>query len=358
MAVFSKKKEPKGQESHHVLAGLKKQHGDQIGTFGHGYAPVGRVPSGIFPLDLAVGGGFPLWRHSTLFGPESSSKTAVGLRLLGSVQHYLKRTAVLIDAEHVYDPVWTALFGVDLKKLIVIQPDNGEQVIDAVEGMLNADDVGIVLLDSLATVQPQRWIEAEADKANVGGNTQIVSRIYTKAGRALSDAHKLERPVMFVVINQIRYKLDVRFGDPEITPGGKGPMFATSLSLRFYGKKVYDKAVGEDMPVHMLVSGQVRKWRVPIIGTSFEYKLCLTPHEGYQIGQTIDTWKTVAHRLQATGDLAKNGKGWMCIGYTEPTLDKLEERYISDPEWQFACQKRVLENSQLIKVAKVNALKS
>ena len=356
MAIM--KKGEAGSDSHRILAGLKKQHGDQIGTFGHGYAPVGRVPSGIFPLDLAVGGGFPLWRHSTLFGPESSSKTAVGLRLLGAVQHYLKRTAVLIDAEHVYDAAWTAQFGVDVKKLIVIQPDNGEQVLDAAEGMLNADDVGIVLLDSLASMQPQKWIEAEAGKANVGGNTQIVSSLYTKAGRALSDAQKADRPVLFVVINQIRYKLGVMFGDPEITPGGKGPMFATSLSLRFYGKKVFDKAVGDDMPAHMLVSGQVRKWRVPIIGTTFEYKLCLTPHEGYQIGQTIDTWKTVAHRLQASGDLAKNGKGWSCIGHTDSTLDKLEERYINDAKWQFDCQKKVLEQAQLLKVAPVNGLKS
>jgi recombination protein RecA len=354
VAIISKKKDPpKGHESHQILAGLKKEHGDQIGTFGHGYAPLGRVPSGIFPLDLAVGGGFPLWRISTLFGPESSSKTAVGLRLIGAVQHYLKRTAVLIDAEHVYDAKWTTNFGVNTKDLIVIQPDNAEQALDAAEGMLNADDVGIVLLDSLATMQPQKWIDADAGKANVGGNTQIISSLYTKAGAAITKAQKQDRPLLFVVINQIRYKIGVMFGDPEIMPGGKQPAFASSLTLRFYGKKEFDKEeAGADMPAHMLVDGIVRKWRVPIIGTTFQYKLCLAPHKGYLPGQTIDTWKTVAHRLQASGDLAKNGKGWVCIGHGEPTLDKLEERYVSDLEWQFACQKKVLADAQLIAVPK------
>lgn len=352
MPINSSKKPVSGKESHQILVGLKKQHGEQIGMFGHGYAPVGRVPSGIFPLDLAIGGGFPLWRHSTLFGPESSCKTAVGLRLLGAVQHYLKRTAVLIDTEHVYDPEWTTKFGVDTSKLIVIQPENAEQALDAVEGMLNADDVGIVLLDSLASMQPQKWIEAESGKANVGGNTQIVSSLYTKAGAAITKAQSRDYPLMFVVINQIRFKVGMMFGDPETMPGGKQPMFASSLTIRFYGKKVYDKAVTEDMPAHMLVSGQIRKWRVPIVGTNFEYKMCLHPHDGYLPGQTIDTWKTVAHRLQASGDLAKNGKGWKCLGQESPTLDKLEERYISDAVWQFECQKKVLDGVNLIAISK------
>lgn len=351
MPITLKKKGGASSESLKVLDGLKKHYGDQVGTMGDGYAPIGRVASGIFPLDLAIGGGFPIWRTSMLFGPESSSKTAVGLRLLGSVQR-ANRTAVLIDSEHVYDAKWTEKFGVNTKDLIVIQPDNAEQSVDAAEGMMNADDVGIVLLDSLATMQPQKWIDAEAGKANVGGNTQIISSLYTKVGSALTKQQRRGNPIMFVVINQIRSKVGVMFGDPETTPGGFQPRFASSMTIRFYGKKVHEDKHHKDMPTHMLVSGVVRKWRVPIIGTSFEYKLCLADHEGYNVGQVMDTWKTVAHRLQASEDLAKDGKLWNCMGVEAPTLDQLEERYRNDLAWQLKLQKRVFEVSDVIKPPK------
>lgn len=339
-------------EAMKILAKLQENYGTGVGNLGNTYAPVGRVPSGVFPIDLALGGGFPLYRISQLWGQESSGKSAVGLKLLGMTQRVLKRRVVLIDMEHVYDADWTAQHGVNTKDLILIQPENAEQAVDAAEGFMNADDVGMVLLDSLATMQPQKWVEAEVGKQAVGGNTQIVSSLYTKVGSAITRQQRRESPVLFVVVNQMRYKVGFVMGDPSVVPGGMSAKHGNSILLRLYGKKVMQEKVVKDMPTHLDVSGSVVKWRVPIIGNSFQFNMCLSAHEGWKVGDIMGTWRTVGSRLQASGSLKKEGKDWTCLGIVKHTLEEIETHYYDNEPYRLKCQKAVIEEADKIKAQK------
>lgn len=345
------KKSSEKRESQEVLAALKKTHGEGIGSMGDGYAPVGRVSCGVFPLDLAIGGGFPLWRTSMLVGPESSGKTAIAMRLAAAVQR-AGRTAVLVDMENSYDPTWAGVMGVDTKSLVLIQPDTGEQAVDACEGMMNADDVGIVVLDSLATMYSQKAIESDPSTMLVAGNSLLVSKLYIKMGNALTKKHKEKKKTMFVVVNQIRHKVGVMFGNPETTPGGFAPRYSTSMMIRFYAKKVMQDKVHSHMPTHLHVQGQVQKWKVPVMGTAFEYDMALVSHEGYKLGAIMDTWKTVSNRLQESEDLKKDGKAWVCLGASFPTLEQMREFYNTDLSFQLKCQKTVLQKANTIAVSK------
>ncbi len=336
-----------------VLAALKKHYGATVGSMGDTYGPPDRLATGIFPLDLACGGGLPHNRITMLYGPESSGKTLVGYKALAACQRIMKKRAVLIDREDVYDRAWASVQGINVDDLIVIKPSNAEQVVDATEGMLNAEDVGLVLLDSIAMAQPQKWVEAEAGTAMVGGNTQILSQLYTKAGSAITHRGWANNPVLFVVINQIRYKIGVMFGDPETTPGGMQPKFTSSLTVRFYGKKEMNKEISKRMPSHIHVSGVVKKWRVPIFSNSFEYDMALVPHSKYiKPGDVLDTWKTVGHYLQNFGVLHKDGKSWKCLGQEGNTLEQIRDAYVSDLGFQLECQKAVLQRMEQIDVPK------
>jgi recombination protein RecA len=343
MVVVKKKAGDAPAGSKAVLDALKKHYGEPIGSMGDSYGPPDRLATGIFPLDLACGGGFPYNRITLLYGPESCGKTLVGYKALAACQRIMKKRAVLIDREDVYDRSWAAVQGVDVDDLIVIKPSNAEQVVDAVEGFLNAEDVGLVLLDSIAMSQPQKWIDAEAGTAMVGGNTQILSSLYTKAGAAITHRGWANNPVLFVVINQIRYKIGVMYGDPETMPGGVQPKFTASLILRFYGKKVTAKEVSNRMPSHLHVEGVIKKWRVPIFATSFEYDMALVPQGKFiKPGDVLDTWKTVGHYMQDFGLLTKAKGKWHACGYSTNTLDEMRDLYVSDLGFQLACQKAVL----------------
>jgi recombination protein RecA len=176
---------PKSLASDKVLSELKKQHGDQVATKGGVFKPVPRIPTGIFPLDLATGGGIPRSRVSILYGPESSAKSMQGYLALRQVQA-MGETAVLIDAEHAWDNEWGGILGLDTKKLIVVQPDNAEQAVDAVEAFLYAKDVGMVLVDSVSAMVTENEIVSGAEKQIVAGAAAIVSKMVRKATMALS----------------------------------------------------------------------------------------------------------------------------------------------------------------------------
>lgn len=330
--------------SRQVMAALVKSHGKKITVMGSNWVPPERLPSGIFPLDLAMGGGFPYWRVSMPYGQESSGKTVLATKAMGMAQRTMKGAVVLVDAEGVYDKHWARKHGVDTESLILVQPDNGEQAVEACEGFLSADDVCLVVLDSVASLQPQVWIDAEPGKQHVAGNTQLVSDLYTKVGAALSKRKKAESPVLFIPINQIRMKVGAgKYENPQQTSGGVIPRFVSSMSLRMYSKKEADKEVSTDMPATLTTTGAITKWRVPIISTTFEYTMAMMPQEDYRTGDIMRTWNTVGHRLQASGDLKHEGNMWHCLGAMQKTVKELEGIYLADIEFRMKCQRRVFE---------------
>lgn len=207
--------------------------------FGEGSLSVGAsaivncetFPSGIYPLDLALGcGGIPRGRVLEIFGSESSGKTTVCLKAIASCQRSIidgsKGVAAFIDAEHALDPAWAAANGVIWEEMLFAQPNSGEEALKQVEILISAG-LPLIVVDSVAALVPQKEIDGEIGDAHVGAQGRMMSQALRKlAGKC----KKANTTVIF--INQIREKVGISFGSPETTPGGRALKFYSSLRLR------------------------------------------------------------------------------------------------------------------------------
>lgn len=216
-----------------LMSKLKKEHGASVVTVGaDGFVDYPRIPTGIFPLDLATGGGIPLGKCTVIYGMESSNKTNVTLKCIAEGQRmYPDKFAVFIDAENSLDTKWAEKLGVDVSRIMVVHPDYAEQAVDMIETFLYADDVFMVVLDSIAALTTQNEIESSAEKAVVGGASLVVGKLYRKVTVAQNQMSKSGKiPPAFVAINQVRTKIGVMFGDPECLRGDTLINFADGSS--------------------------------------------------------------------------------------------------------------------------------
>ncbi len=212
-----------------VLAQIEKQFGKgAIMRLGQtaGDTNIEVLPSGCLSLDLAVGvGGFPRGRIIEIYGPESSGKTTVALHAIAETQK-AGGIAAFIDAEHALDPVYAKNLGVDLDTLYVSQPDNGEQALDITASLVNSKAVDIIVVDSVAALTPRAEIEGDMGDSHVG----LQARLMSQALRKLTAiASKSKTCIIF--INQLREKVGVMFGNPEVTAGGKALKFYASVRI-------------------------------------------------------------------------------------------------------------------------------
>lgn len=188
--------------------------------------PIEVIPTGCLTLDYALGiGGIPKGRIIEIYGPESSGKTTVSLHILAEAQK-LGGTAAFIDAEHALDPIYAQKLGVDCAELYVSQPDNGEQALDICETMVRTGAVDIVVVDSVAALTPKAEIDGEMGDNHVGLQARLMSQALRKLTAIVN---KSKTSVIF--INQLREKVGVMFGNPEVTPGGKALKFYSSIRL-------------------------------------------------------------------------------------------------------------------------------
>ncbi len=184
------------------------------------------IPTGIMPLDIALGvGGVPRGRIIEIYGPESSGKTTVTLHIIAETQKN-GGIAAFIDAEHALDPLYAQKLGVNIDDLLVSQPDNGEQALDIVDALVNSGAVDIVVVDSVAALVPKAEIEGDMGAAHVG----LHARLMSQAMRKLTAAIGRSRAVV-IFINQVREKVGVMYGNPEVTTGGRALKFYSSLRM-------------------------------------------------------------------------------------------------------------------------------
>lgn len=184
------------------------------------------IPSGILALDLALGvGGIPRGRVIEIYGPEASGKTTVALHIVAEAQ---KRggMAAFVDAEHALDPVYAQNLGVDIDNLYVSQPDTGEQALEITETLVRSGALDVVVIDSVAALVPRAELEGEMGDTHVGLQARLMSQALRKLTGIVS---KSKTTAIF--INQIREKVGVMFGNPEVTTGGKALKFYSSIRL-------------------------------------------------------------------------------------------------------------------------------
>jgi len=211
-----------------TLAQIEKQFGKgsimKLGESTH--MDVESISTGALELDIALGvGGLPRGRVIEIFGPESSGKTTVALHVIAEVQK-LGGTAAFVDAENALDPAYSRKLGVDIDNLLVSQPDTGEQALEITEALVRSGAIDVIVIDSVAALVPRAEIEGDMGDAHVG----LQARLMSQALRKLSGAISKSKTVA-IFINQLREKVGVMFGNPEVTPGGRALKFYASIRL-------------------------------------------------------------------------------------------------------------------------------
>lgn len=211
-----------------VLLDIEKQFGKgsimKLGSNEHREIDV--VPSGSISLDVALGiGGYPKGRIIEIYGPESSGKTTFALHAIAEIQKQGGKAA-FIDAEHSLDPNYASKLGVNINELLLSQPDNGEQALEICEALVRSGAIGIIVIDSVAALVPQAEIEGEMGDSHVGLQARLMSQALRKLSGIINKTNTVA-----IFINQLREKVGVMFGNPEVTPGGRALKFYSSIRL-------------------------------------------------------------------------------------------------------------------------------
>ena len=191
------------------------------------------IPTGSLSLDLALGiGGLPRGRIVEIYGPESSGKTTLALHCVAEGQK-MGGNAAFIDVEHALDPVYAAALGVDVDSLLVSQPDTGEQALEITEALVRSNAIDVIVVDSVAALVPRAEIEGEMGDSHVGLQARLMSQALRKLAGAISKSN-----CVAIFINQLREKVGVVYGNPEVTPGGRALKFYSSVRIDVRKKEV------------------------------------------------------------------------------------------------------------------------
>ncbi|DBB11044.1 TPA: hypothetical protein ACH3X3_006516 [Trebouxia sp. C0006] len=196
------------------------------------------IPSGALTLDIALGGGFPKGRIIEVYGPESSGKTTLALHAMAAVQR-AGGTALLVDAEHAFDAQYSKRAGLDTEKLMLCQPDSGEMALEVVDQTVRSNAVDIICVDSVAALVPRAEIEGEMGAHQVGTQARLMSQALRKL---TANASKCNCTILF--LNQLRHKVGVVYGNPEITSGGQALKFYASVRLEVRRKQTVEDSAG------------------------------------------------------------------------------------------------------------------
>jgi recombination protein RecA len=184
------------------------------------------ISTGAMSLDLALGiGGLPRGRIVEVFGPESSGKSTLALHVVAEAQRN-GGVCAYIDAEHALDPVYAKAIGVDIDELLISQPDNGEQALEIAEMLIRSGAIDVLVIDSVAALTPRAEIEGEMGDAHVGLQARLMSQALRKLTATLNKSDTIA-----LFINQLREKIGVIYGSPEVTPGGRALKFYASVRL-------------------------------------------------------------------------------------------------------------------------------
>ncbi len=205
-----------------------------------GKAKVATFPSGSLTLDIALGGGLPRGRIVEVYGPESSGKTTLALHAMAEMQK-LGGTVAMIDAEHAFDPEYSQRLGLNVDDVIVCQPETGEMALEVVDTLVRSSAVDLICVDSVAALVPRSEIEGEIGMVQVGAHARLMSQALRKIN---VNAAKAGTTIIF--LNQLRSKVGVIYGSPEVTTGGNALKYYSSVRLDIRRREVIKGKAGED----------------------------------------------------------------------------------------------------------------
>ncbi|MGI4990994.1 hypothetical protein ACRXCV_00050 (plasmid) [Halobacteriovorax sp. GFR7] len=297
------------------------------------FVEIARIPSGIFPFDYATGGGFPRGKISTVYGMESSGKSVITYCAIGQAQLLEPDSyQIVVDVEQAWDSNWAKHFIPDLSRVIVVTEDTAEKYIDRAEALLMAREVNLMVVDSVAMLSPENEVQSSAEKVQVGGNANLVTKMLRKFTARLALC-KLEGHMPAVIcINQIRFKIGFVMGNPETMPAGKAVQFMSSLIVRFNGSNEKDSSssIIEEWKKTTFI---LKKWKMPVLQRELHYFMRMRPEIDTSTGEVIrdigfvDDVKPVMSTLKTLNLLRKSedGKQWVLDQGSNPNAEsKLE----------------------------------
>lgn len=287
------------------------------------------ISTGSLSLDIALGiGGLPRGRIIEMYGPESSGKTTLALHCIAEGQKN-GGIAAFIDVEHALDPVYAAALGVDVDSLLVSQPDTGEQALEITEALVRSGAIDVIVVDSVAALVPKAEIEGEMGDAHVGLQARLMSQALRKLTGAISKSN-----CVAIFINQLREKVGIMFGNPEVTPGGRALKFYSSVRIDI--RKIETlKVNGEVIGAHTRAKVVKNKIAPPFREAEFDimYGKGISKE-----GEIVD--------LGVLADVIQKSGSW--LSYGEKRLaqgrDKAKELLKNDTELAAEIEKKIMEN--------------
>lgn len=282
-----------------AIAQIERQYGKgSIMRLGeNAVVDIPAISTGAFSLDIALGvGGVPRGRIVEIFGPESSGKTTLTLNIIAQAQAE-GGIAAFIDAEHSFDPGYAQRLGIRVNELLVSQPDSGEQALEIAETLVRSNAVDIIVVDSVAALTPKAEIEGQMGDSFIGLQARLMSQALRKLTASIS---RTKTCVIF--INQLREKVGVMFGNPEVTPGGRALKFYSSVRIDL--RKVSSIKRGEEI-VGNVVRAKVVKNKVapPFKNADFEIYF-----------DSGISWEASLVNAAETAGLLKRSGAWYSIG--------------------------------------------
>ncbi len=328
-----------------ALAQIEKQFGKgavmRLGQNEH--MNVGHVSTGSLGLDLALGiGGLPRGRIIEIYGPESSGKTTLSLHCIAEGQKDGGNVA-FIDVEHALDPIYAEALGVDIENLLVSQPDTGEDALEIAEALIRSGAIDVLVVDSVAALVPKAEIEGDMGDSHVGLQARLMSQALRKLAGAINKSN-----CVAIFINQLREKVGVIYGNPEVTPGGR--------ALKFYSSVRLEVRKAETLKVNGEIVGNRTKVKV------VKNKIAPPFKEAYfdimygqgisRIGELID--------LAVETDVINKAGAWFSYGETRlgQGRDKVKILLEENKELAQEIEAKVLERIEVLKTEKRNKKKS
>ena len=335
-----------------AMKNIKKKFGDgAVMRLGENSSlKVDSISTGSLTLDIATGiGGLPRGRIIEIYGPESSGKTTLALHCIAEAQK-LGGDAAFVDAEHALDPVYAANLGVDVDSLIVSQPDFGEQALEITEQLVSSGAVDIVVVDSVAALVPKSEIEGDMGDSHVGQHARLMSQALRILAGTINKTN-----CIVIFINQLREKIGVMYGNPEVTTGGRALKF--NSSMRIDVRKIEQlKGAGSEF-IGSRTRAKIVKNKVAPPFKSAEFDIMYG--EGIsKVGEILD--------MAVQYDIVHKGGSWFSYGDRRlgQGRDNVKEIIKNEPELAAELEQKIkdkiaedIEKAKEERVAKANASK-
>ena len=335
-----------------AMKNIKKKFGDgAVMRLGENSSlKVDSIPTGSLTLDIATGiGGLPRGRIIEIYGPESSGKTTLALHCIAEAQK-LGGDAAFVDAEHALDPVYAANLGVDVDSLIVSQPDFGEQALEITEQLVSSGAVDIVVVDSVAALVPKSEIEGDMGDSHVGQHARLMSQALRILAGTINKTN-----CIVIFINQLREKIGVMYGNPEVTTGGRALKFYSSMRIDV--RKIEQlKGAGSEF-IGSRTRAKIVKNKVAPPFKSAEFDIMYGDGIS-KVGEILD--------MAVQYDIVHKGGSWFSYGDRRlgQGRDNVKEIIKNEPELAAELEQKIkdkiaedIEKAKEERVAKANAAK-